>query len=855
MKKKSLFLGIVLLSAFGLSSCSHTPEITIGENGNWFVDGVDQGVQAQGEKGDKGDKGDNGDNGVSIISISKTKSTNNVDTYTITYSNNTTSTFTVTNGEDGENADALTITNVTLKSTSNNVDTYEIAFSDGYKSTFTVTNGIDGETISVTSIELEKTEGLYDTYKINFSDNSSKSFIVKNGGDGKTPYIGENGNWWIGDVDTGVIADYDKANNVPLTIYSSGLKYETRTINGVSGYVVTGWELLDDEYLIATYGEELANSFAHREDKTLVIPNYIGSVPVIGVMSNSQLDFGKVVLSKNIIYLDQAVFKNCSKLKEIDFNGCQINEIPVECFYGTSLTSIDIPETVNYICDKAFDGVQLDTIDLKNVKYIGSGAFDDSFIDYIYLTDKLEYVGNSVFDCTFVYVEAESKPTNWGSISSSAYDIVYNVKKNNEYLYSIDNNEATIYQYLGNEKKLVIPATIDNIPITTIGCGFNSYIYDNAVFTETKASEIYRELRKNEGYINELIIGNNVKKIDKFALMNGSMFIYIEDSVEEIYISNSDGMIGCFIHADEDVTPFSLIVLEDSSKTKFNYNNTLKTYDELLAIDDDFEWLFKANIDYEDIYCDDNSIYYNKISNGYEVLSCRESYVDEIVILDSINNMQVKSIGKWAFVWNVFNKLTIGNNVNKIKPNAFVDCYGSIFIPNNVEIINANALDLNSSSSIIYVEVSQKPDNWDTTWNPNNRTVIYSTSKQTFANMFITDDYIGTIKSDNTIELLQYKGSYGTIKIPRTINGRTVTSIASDCFKTTSNYSNLKIYIPSSITKIASKGIVLYQSYYNAYIYLESNSIPSNYEENWYYNSYNNNTSYISVQTGTNFDY
>ncbi len=61
----------------------HTPTITIGVNGNWYVDGVDTGYKAQGEtgatgahgeKGDKGDQGETGqqgpkgDTGVSVIS-------------------------------------------------------------------------------------------------------------------------------------------------------------------------------------------------------------------------------------------------------------------------------------------------------------------------------------------------------------------------------------------------------------------------------------------------------------------------------------------------------------------------------------------------------------------------------------------------------------------------------------------------------------------------------------------------------------------------------------------------------------------------------------------------------------------
>ena len=40
-----------------------TPEIKIGENGNWFIDGVDTNVKAQGEKGEQGEKGDTGDKG------------------------------------------------------------------------------------------------------------------------------------------------------------------------------------------------------------------------------------------------------------------------------------------------------------------------------------------------------------------------------------------------------------------------------------------------------------------------------------------------------------------------------------------------------------------------------------------------------------------------------------------------------------------------------------------------------------------------------------------------------------------------------------------------------------------------
>lgn len=56
----------------------------------------------QGAQGPVGEQGTAGADGVGISGISKTKTEGNVDTYTITYTDGTTSTFTVTNGKDGQ---------------------------------------------------------------------------------------------------------------------------------------------------------------------------------------------------------------------------------------------------------------------------------------------------------------------------------------------------------------------------------------------------------------------------------------------------------------------------------------------------------------------------------------------------------------------------------------------------------------------------------------------------------------------------------------------------------------------------------------------------------------------------------
>ena len=122
MKKKVLLSVFLLASCLSLGSCriiglkgdtgpsgaqgekgengkdgkdGESPTITISDDGYWVINGVKSNVKATGEEGQKGK------DGVSIQNIEKTSTSGSVDTYTITYSDGSTSTFKVTNGVDG----------------------------------------------------------------------------------------------------------------------------------------------------------------------------------------------------------------------------------------------------------------------------------------------------------------------------------------------------------------------------------------------------------------------------------------------------------------------------------------------------------------------------------------------------------------------------------------------------------------------------------------------------------------------------------------------------------------------------------------------------------------------------------
>jgi len=93
------------------------------------------------------------------------------------------------------------------------VDTYTMYYTDGTMSTFNIVNGADGQDgKSISSIDKTSTVGLTDTYTIRYTDNTTTTFDIINGADGQdgiSPRIGVNGNWYIGETDTGILARGD----------------------------------------------------------------------------------------------------------------------------------------------------------------------------------------------------------------------------------------------------------------------------------------------------------------------------------------------------------------------------------------------------------------------------------------------------------------------------------------------------------------------------------------------------------------------------------------------------------------------------------------------------------------------
>ena len=233
--------------AFGIVPTDSGYVISIAQPGStpqtYFIqNGTPGPAGPAGPTGPIGPVGPAGDDGNGIASITLTDSTGNVDTYTINFTNGTSTTFTITNGTPGATGQTgpagVGIDSITGPQSANNVDTYTIHFSDGATSTFTVTNGIDGTAAAagrgIDSVVKTGTVGNVDTYTIYYSNNTTSTYTITNGAAGPVGPEGPTGP--IGPVGP---AGNDGNGITSITLTDSTGNVDTYTITFTNGSTTT----------------------------------------------------------------------------------------------------------------------------------------------------------------------------------------------------------------------------------------------------------------------------------------------------------------------------------------------------------------------------------------------------------------------------------------------------------------------------------------------------------------------------------------------------------------------------------------------------------------------------------------
>ena len=653
------------------------------------------------------------------------------------------------------------------------------------------------------------------------------------GQNGETPYIGANGNWWIGDRDTGVLADVGHDDR----IVSDGLSFVIGTVNGKAGMIVSDYD---------------------GSDKDVVIPHYVGMVPVIGIDSDAfegNTSITSVSLPKNLVWMEGQAFYGCSKLTSVDFNDCPLTEIPVEAFENTKLTSVHLPATVVKLGDSAFDGVPITEINYENITYFGNYCLDECVLDHVYLTKDVIYVGSYAFSSTYVFAEHEKAPTTWGSSPAGSNDlnklVSFGCKRNQEYIYQIKGNEATVCFYIGDADTISIPSQIEGKKVTEIGYGFGS-------LTEERAEELFdlaedgiasfEDLR----VLREVTIPHTVKRIEYGSFMCYGTMIKIPSSVETMW-----GGAGSFF-GDEDISA-SFLAFESVSYPTFKYgllasSSSYKESTWLSDIGNDLR--IAIGVDFDKMYYDTatESYYYQDIL-GYSLMAVMDIDSQKLDIPAKVNGKTVHTIRTDA-VSNLCNLsyVQIKKGVTKIQSNAFdnLDLTMAV-IPASVVTINAYGFDGVADRYI--VEAKSKPAEWDSYWagsSTSSAEVIYGID---WENDKVFGDFIYR-ESVSGVTLLSYVGTSSTIRIPREINGKTVTGIESGFARLTENYSRFNVYIPKTVKEIKSKAFVVSgYGYYYSYFYYETEQTPTGWATDFYWDENNGSSTGKYIERSTSFGY
>ena len=208
------------------------------------------------------------------------------------------------------------------------------------------------------ALESDAFEGTYEEWLATIR--GPQGLPGEDGIDGKTPYIGENGNWYIDQTDTGVFA---------------GFYYPTIPMTGTSTYAVNSD---GKSYYLLSY---------EGADRYVEIPEYYLGYPVTaigpGVFQDNQV-IEHVFISKHVQEIDDYAFSGATHLEQVTIDeGSQLESIGDYAFNeANALTSIFIPKTVTNIGDHAFyNAYSLVTVTIEEpseLTSVGSYAFADA---------------------------------------------------------------------------------------------------------------------------------------------------------------------------------------------------------------------------------------------------------------------------------------------------------------------------------------------------------------------------------------------------------------------------------------------------------------------------------------------
>ncbi len=330
------------------------------------------------------------------------------------------------------------------------------------------------------------------------------------GESGQTPYIGTNGNWWIGETDTGVAAM--QADNgvyfsgacgvlATWTLYKDGRLVISGSGDMGEGNIPSGFDELVTEIVVSdgitSIGDNAFSDYGSlkkitigKDVSTIGEKAFYNDVSIVTVaIPSSVISIGKnafgnckslanITIPVNVRSIGERAFYGCDKLKRVNLRA-NVTKIEKETFYGCSSLSgsLSLPDTVSTIGERAFygcyslTGVTIPT----SVTFIEKDAFGKCYkLAEVYNNTELTFTpGASGNGCVAKYaLTVHTEDTDPSKLSTDA----------NDYVLYTDGSNVVLVDVPGEETALSLPENVTEIAdYAFYGRGFSIFVLPASV--------------------------------------------------------------------------------------------------------------------------------------------------------------------------------------------------------------------------------------------------------------------------------------------------------------------------------------------------------------------------------------
>jgi len=625
------------------------------------------------------------------------------------------------------------------------------------------------------------------------------------GEDGLTPYIGGNGNWFIGEVDTlipaiAVVANMDR-------IGTDGLYFDLTIRNGIAGYEVVSYSGTETDIVVPNeiFGQKVI-SIKQGALPTTITSLSLSKYTEVLPSFQSYLNLETIDLNNApVVNLPNNAFRDAKKLKTI-LNYSNIENIGDYAFYNTMIlfNEFDFMNVVN-IGQYAFYVSSATNLSIEGVIIITDGtAYTISNQTFIYLPETVLTIGTNAFPSQFSIYYAGNSIVNFASEF-----FFQNVKKTDDGYWYVDRNTYVgLLNYTGDLSELNVPNQLDGKSV-------------NAV-------ENYAFLGNNQ--VSRINLPTTITSIGDFAfvLTRQLYILYIPSSIVNISNSYFGQWLGVMdeIYAAFDF-PSPVIVFENNQVDMNFGTNTIA----------DYEWgRYAFGYSSSEIKQDENFVYLEKTLTA-EILAIKNTN-GKVIVPALYNFKPVSRINQYALIGpnGGTSIIDISNGVEYISTSAF---YKSSYlryvnIPSSVSAVNY--LGFNQLSNLeIHVQATEKPINWDSTWYSGIKTIIWNSY---FEGEVSSDGkYLYSLLGDDA-SIIKYFGLWdlnNPLIIPETIDSHTVTTIESNAFRYTTSTTTLEVVIPNTVTLVKQTAFTYYR---NLIVYSSFNERPIDWHAQFGYSYY-----------------